>query len=41
MESGHFLHASALGFSHPITGAPMRIEAPLPRYRQALLDALA
>jgi 23S rRNA pseudouridine1911/1915/1917 synthase len=41
MEPGHFLHASALGFTHPITGAPMRIEAPLPRDRQALLDALA
>jgi 23S rRNA pseudouridine1911/1915/1917 synthase len=41
MEPGHFLHASALGFCHPITGAAMRIEAPLPRDRQALLDALA
>jgi 23S rRNA pseudouridine1911/1915/1917 synthase len=41
MEPGHFLHASALGFSHPMTGAPMRIAAPLPRDRQAVLDALA
>jgi 23S rRNA pseudouridine1911/1915/1917 synthase len=39
--SGHFLHASALGFSHPTTGAPMVIEAPLPADRQAVLDAVA
>jgi 23S rRNA pseudouridine1911/1915/1917 synthase len=26
----HALHARRLGFTHPITGAPLRIESPLP-----------
>lgn len=33
-----FLHAAALGFSHPVTGQPMSFESPLP---QDLLDVLA
>ncbi|HEX8951213.1 MAG TPA: RluA family pseudouridine synthase [Polyangia bacterium] len=34
---GHFLHAAAVTFPHPSTGAPTRIEAPLPPDRAAAL----
>jgi 23S rRNA pseudouridine1911/1915/1917 synthase len=34
---GHFLHAAAVAFPHPSTGAPTRIEAPLPPDRAAAL----
>ncbi|MEN3026805.1 MAG: RluA family pseudouridine synthase [Chlorobiota bacterium] len=34
------LHASALGFEHPRTGAFLRLEAPLPKDFHALLHAL-
>ena len=34
------LHAAVLGFDHPVTGARMRFEAPLPADFRALLDAL-
>ncbi|MEM7766498.1 MAG: RluA family pseudouridine synthase [Pseudomonadota bacterium] len=34
------LHAAVLGFDHPVTGAALRFEAPLPGDMQALLDAL-
>lgn len=33
----HFLHASALAFSHPRTGATLQLEAPLPRELEAAL----
>ncbi|HET9579152.1 MAG TPA: RNA pseudouridine synthase, partial [Usitatibacter sp.] len=26
-----FLHAAALAFAHPLTGAALRVESPLPR----------
>ena len=35
------LHAAVLGFDHPVSGAKMRFEAPLPADFQGLLDALA
>ncbi len=35
------LHAGVLGFAHPVTGAPMRFESPLPHDMTALLHALA
>lgn len=34
------LHAALLGFAHPVTGAPLRFEAPLPADMAALLAAL-
>ncbi len=34
------LHAATLGFRHPVTGAEMRFEAPLPADMRKLLDAL-
>ncbi len=34
------LHAAVLGFEHPISGAKLRFESPLPADLQALLDAL-
>ncbi|TMM55075.1 RluA family pseudouridine synthase [Sulfitobacter sabulilitoris] len=34
------LHAAVLGFDHPVTGDPVRFEAPLPRDMADLLDAL-
>jgi 23S rRNA pseudouridine1911/1915/1917 synthase len=34
------LHAAMLGFTHPITGAAMRFESPLPHDLQRLLDLL-
>ncbi len=36
-----FLHAARLEFDHPISGAPMRFEAPLPPDLAAALDAFA
>ena len=36
----HALHAAVLGFVHPITGAGMRFETPLPADMQRALDAL-
>ena len=35
------LHAATLGFSHPLSGAQMSFDAPLPADMVALLDALA
>ena len=35
------LHAASLGFVHPVTGAAMRFESPLPADMAGLLDALA
>jgi 23S rRNA pseudouridine1911/1915/1917 synthase len=34
------LHAAALAFSHPVTGAPIALRAPLPADMEALLAAL-
>ena len=34
------LHAAILGFAHPVTGAEMAFEAPLPADMAGLLDAL-
>ncbi len=34
----HALHAAVLEFAHPLTGAPLRIESPLPADLAALLD---
>jgi 23S rRNA pseudouridine1911/1915/1917 synthase len=34
------LHAASLGFAHPVTGAALRFEAPLPADMEALLAAL-
>lgn len=34
------LHAAELGFSHPVTGAPLRFETPVPGDFAALLDHL-
>lgn len=36
----HFLHASKITFSHPVTGKPMTFEAPLPSELVAFLDTL-
>ena len=33
------LHAKLLAFSHPVTGATMRFEAPMPADMQALVAA--
>ena len=38
--AGQALHAKVLGFRHPITGEPMRFEAPLPEYFQLLLEEM-
>lgn len=35
------LHAGTLGFAHPVTGAAMRFESPLPHDMATLLNALA
>jgi 23S rRNA pseudouridine1911/1915/1917 synthase len=35
-----FLHAAVLGFAHPVTGAALRFEQPLPPELGALLDRL-
>lgn len=37
---GQTLHAMTLGFLHPVTGAYMEFEAPLPEYFTALLEKL-
>ena len=37
---GQCLHAKQLQFEHPITGAQMKLEAPLPQYFQEILDKL-
>ena len=37
---GHFLHAVRLELAHPVTGAPLSLEAPLPDDRQSLLARL-
>lgn len=36
-----FLHASALEFPHPFTGAPIRVEAPLPGELNRFVNAIA
>jgi 23S rRNA pseudouridine1911/1915/1917 synthase len=36
-----FLHAAALGFSHPVTGAPVEVVEPLPPELQQVLGHLA
>jgi len=33
-----FLHARSLAFAHPLSGEPMRVEAPLPRDLEAFCD---
>jgi 23S rRNA pseudouridine1911/1915/1917 synthase len=38
---GQALHARTLGFRHPITGTPLRFEAPYPDPFSRLLDSLA
>jgi 23S rRNA pseudouridine1911/1915/1917 synthase len=35
-----FLHAARLAFAHPVTGAPIDVQAPLARDLQEVLDAL-
>ena len=35
-----FLHAHGMAFSHPVSGAPLRLMAPLPRELQHFLDGL-
>lgn len=35
-----FLHARSLSLPHPLTGEPLRLEAPLPRELQRYLDSL-
>jgi 23S rRNA pseudouridine1911/1915/1917 synthase len=35
------LHAAVLGFAHPITGAPLRFESPMPADMQSLAQRLA
>ena len=37
---GQALHARVLGLVHPVTGAYIEVEAPLPEYMQALLEKL-
>ena len=39
-ESGQFLHAEVLGFSHPISGEYMEFSAPLPEYFARALSIL-
>ncbi len=36
-----FLHASALGFEHPVSGEPILVSAPLPAMLANFLDAIA
>src|SRR5690606_12520086 len=36
----HALHAARLGLDHPITGAPLVVEAPLPDDMRAFWDAV-
>ena len=38
--NGQALHARLIGFSHPISGEPMRFEAPVPGVFSELIDAL-
>ena len=38
--AGQMLHAKVLEFKHPTTGKVMRIEAPLPKYFQEVLNKL-
>lgn len=35
-----FLHAASLSFDHPVSGEPLRFEAPLPKELQGFLDKL-
>jgi 23S rRNA pseudouridine1911/1915/1917 synthase len=35
------LHAAVLGFAHPVTGAPLRFESPMPADMQSLAQSLA
>ena len=35
-----FLHAASLQFRHPLTGAPTRIEAPMPQELERVLTRL-
>jgi len=36
----HFLHSSRLAFNHPITGARIELQAPLPEYFQEAISEL-
>ena len=36
----YFLHAAALGFNHPTTGAPLKFHSPLPSELQKLLEGI-
>lgn len=38
--NGQALHARLIGFSHPISGEPMRFEAPVPNVFSELIEAL-
>ena len=38
---GYFLHARRIAFRHPVTGAPVEVQAPLPSERAQLLERLA
>jgi 23S rRNA pseudouridine1911/1915/1917 synthase len=40
VEGGHWLHAAAVTVPHPATGKPLRIEAPVPEKRSAILEKL-
>jgi 23S rRNA pseudouridine1911/1915/1917 synthase len=37
---GQTLHAAVLGFTHPVTGERVRVEAPLPGYFAELLEGV-
>ena len=37
---GQCLHAKCLEFKHPITGAEMKLEAPLPKYFEEIIQKL-
>jgi 23S rRNA pseudouridine1911/1915/1917 synthase len=37
----HALHASALAFRHPVSGARVAVEAPLPEDLRAFIEGLA
>jgi len=40
LEGGHWLHAAAVSLAHPTTGAQLRIEAPVPEKRAAILEKM-
>ena len=40
LQGRHFLHAAGISFVHPITGAQVQFEAPLPAELQRVIDHL-